>query len=71
VLVTFDVLALVYPFLETVRTLNNVSGFDVRLTAREIGKQNLLLVAVLAGKTEIPLSRDKGAHALILDFANG
>jgi len=71
VLITFDMLAFVCPFLEAVRTLNNVSGFDLRLTAREIGKQNLLLVAMLASKTEIPLSGDKDAHALILDFANG
>jgi hypothetical protein len=64
VLVTFDVLSIVCPFLKAARTLDDISGFNFRLATREIGKQNLLFLAVLASKTEIPLSGDKGAHSL-------
>ena len=46
------------------RTLNDISGFDLRLAARQIGEENLFFFAVFASETKIPLSGGKGMHAV-------
>jgi hypothetical protein len=48
--------------MKTERTLNYVSGPDPCFTAREIGEEDLFSLTLLAGETEIPLSRRKSAH---------
>jgi hypothetical protein len=55
-LVAFDVIALVRAGVRTARTLNDVSSFDLRLSAREIWEKDLFFFAVFAGETEIPLA---------------
>ena len=60
--VAFDVLAVVRAFVKTDRTLDNVGGPDSRFAAREVGEENLFGLTLLAGETEIPLSRRKSAH---------
>ena len=61
-LVTLDVVAIVRTFVQTKRTLDNVRRADSRFAAREVGEENLFGLTLLAGETEIPLSRSKSAH---------
>lgn len=63
-LVAFDVVAVIRAFMKATRTFNNVRGFDLRLASREVRKENLFCVAVLASETKIPLSGGKRTHAL-------
>jgi hypothetical protein len=63
-LVAFNVVAVVRAFVKTARTLNDISGFDLRLASREVRKEYLLGVAVLARETKVPLSGGKRTHSL-------
>jgi len=55
-LVAFDVVAVIRTFVKTTRTFDDVGGFDLCLTAREVRKKNLFCLAVLASETKIPLA---------------
>jgi hypothetical protein len=65
-LVAFDVFAVIRAFVKTARTFDHIRGFDLRLTSREVRKENLLRMAVLASETKVPLSGGKGSHSLVL-----
>jgi hypothetical protein len=72
--VAFDVLTVIRALVKATRTFNNIGGFDLRFTTREVRKKNLLSVAVLASETKIPLAGGKRAHALgprLIQWARG
>jgi hypothetical protein len=62
-LVAFDVIAIVRAFVKTARTFDDVSGFDLGLASREVGKQDLFCIAMLASETKIPLAGGKRTHS--------
>ena len=70
-LVAFDVFARVRALVKTARTFNDISRFDLCLTARQVREENLFRVAVLARETKIPLSGGKGTHAQLPRFRSG
>ena len=70
-LVAFNVIAVVRAFMKAARTFDDIRGFDLRLTSREVGKKNLLGVAVFARETKIPLSGGKLTHSLDPRLPNG
>jgi hypothetical protein len=49
-LVALDVVAVVCAGVSAMRTLNNVGRFDLRFTTREVGEENLFLMAMFACK---------------------
>jgi hypothetical protein len=55
-LVAFDVVPVIRAFMKATRTFNHVGRLDLGLASREVGKQDLFSVTVLAGETEIPLA---------------
>lgn len=55
-MVALDVIAVIRAFMKATGTLDDVSGFNLRLTSREVREENLFCVAVLASETKIPLS---------------
>jgi len=50
--------------MSTTRTLDDIRGFDLGFTTREVGEENLFFVAVFACEAKIPLSGGKGMHAV-------
>ena len=65
-LIAFNVVAVVRAFVKAARTFDHIGGFDLRLTSREVGKENLLRMAVLASETKVPLSGGKRSHSMVL-----
>ena len=63
-LVALNVVSIVRAGVSTSGTLNDISGFDLGFTTREVGEENLFLVAVFACEAKIPLSGGKGMHAV-------
>jgi hypothetical protein len=56
VLISFDVVAIVRSRVRAAGTLDNVGGLELSLAAREVSKEDFLLLAVFAGETKIPLA---------------
>ena len=70
-LIAFNVVTIVRALVKASRTFNDIRGFDLGLTSREVGKKNLLRLAVLARETKIPLSGGKLTHSLDPRLPNG
>lgn len=70
-LIAFNVVTIVRALVKASRTFNDIRGFDFRFTSREVGKKNLLRLAVLARETKIPLSGGKLTHSLDPRLPNG
>ena len=61
-MVAFDAVGVVSRFVFTVRTGDEVRRSNTGLASRQIRKENVFRLAVLAGIQQIPLSGGKSAH---------
>jgi hypothetical protein len=61
-MVAFDAVGVVSRFVFTVRTGDQVRRSNTGLSSRQIRKENVFRLAVLAGIQQIPLSGGKSAH---------
>jgi len=69
-LIALDLVAVVSALVQTRGAFDDVSRPDSCLTVRQIGKENLLGLAVLAREAKIPLSGGKNTHPVNLSSEN-